>query len=424
MLKFLRDTRSSLVTWTLRRRFARSDGATIFTDLSKVPSSLTWPLERIGLDLTPRLDALRSDDSLTRLASLGGITAWLVTGDRQVKEVLANSADFSNDFRHLAGGNAEATPGGLGFADPPDHSRLRRLLTPEFTMRRLARLKPRISAIVDEQLDNMAQAEGPVDLWRDFALPVPTLTICELLGVPYEERDRFQRLAAGRFDLESAGARDSVAMISQALDYLLDLIRRKRSSPGNGLLDALIRDHGAEVTDRELAGLADGILTGGLETSASMIALGALSLLRHRDAGGGLEWESNTDRYVEELLRYLTPVQMAFPRFAARPIRLGETTVQAGDLVLCSLSAANRDDRKGAGMNEFEAVRQVSPHLAFGYGIHRCVGAELARMELRTVFPALFRRFPDLRPEHNWDDPAFRKKSIVYGVDSLRVVLQ
>jgi cytochrome P450 len=413
-----------LVTWAVRRRLARSDGGANFSDLSKVPNSLTWPLERTGLDLTPRLAALRSDDSLTRLAGLGGITAWLATGRRQVKDVLANSADFSNDFRHLAGGDIEATPGGLGFADPPDHTRLRRLLTPEFTMRRLARLQPRISAIVDGQLDVMARAGGPVDLWRDFALPVPTLTICELLGVPYEDRDRFQRLAAGRFDLESAGARESVAMMSEALDYLLDLVRRKRSSPGNGLLDALIRDHGDDVTDKELAGLADGILTGGLETSASMIALGVLTLLRHRDAGVDLDWDTGTDRYVEELLRFLTPVQVAFPRFAARPVQLGETTVQAGDLVVCSLSAANRDEREGAGMNEFDTERQTSPHVAFGYGIHRCVGAELARMELRTVFPALFRRFPDLRLENDGDDLAFRKKSIVYGVDSLRVVPQ
>jgi cytochrome P450 len=263
----------------------------------------------------------------------------------------------------------------------------------------------------------MAAADGPVDLWQAFALPIPSLTICELLGVPYAERAEFQQLSTARFDL-AGDPQQSLGAMSQSVSYLLDLVARQRAAPGDGLLGSLIREHGGDLDDLELAGLADGVLTGGLETSASMLALGALVLMTNPSA-----LDHGLDRFVEELLRYLTVVQVAFPRFATRDLTIGGVDIRAGDAVVCSLSGANRDGSLGTGMDRFDPGRPTAPHLAFGYGIHRCVGAELARMELRAAYPALRRHFPRMRLLGDPADLSFRKTSIVYGVDALPVLL-
>jgi cytochrome P450 len=392
-----------------------------------LPDSVLWPLRRHGLDPVPELGRRCAEEPVSRLAVPFGVRVWLVTGYDEVKAALGRVEGFSNDFSNLAGATGVGVhhnPGGLGFADPPVHTRLRRLLTPEFTMRRLTRLSPRIDAIVAQVLDAMEDGDAPVDLWRSFALPIPSLTICELLGVPYDERTSFQELSTARFDL-SSGANVSLGAIGQSLSYLRDLVSRERAQPGDGLIGALIREHGDAVDDEELTGLADGILTGGLETTASMLALGALVLLRDSETAMQIRGQDGepANRFVEELLRYLSVVQVAFPRFATHSMQLGETSVAAGDVVVCVLSAANRDCADGTG-GDFDPTRLPRPHLAFGYGIHRCVGAELARMELRVAYPALVRRFPDMRLAVDPTQVPFRDASIVYGLESLPVLLR
>ncbi|WP_307849640.1 cytochrome P450 [Qaidamihabitans albus] len=398
-------------------------------DLSKMallPDSALLPLKRDGLDPVPELGRTREREPVSRLPIPFGMNVWLVTGHEEAKAVLSNTKQFSNDFTNLvgtAGAADEQNPGGLGFADPPDHTRLRRLLTPEFTMRRLSRLRPGIDAIVQEQLDAMAKADGPVDLVDYFALPIPSLVICELLGVPYEDREEFQHLSMARFDL-FGGAGASLGAISESLTYLLGVVHKQRENPGDGLLGMIIKEHGDEVSDRELAGLADGVLTGGFETTASMLALGALVLLRDPESFKLVrEDDDSIAAFVEELLRYLTVVQVAFPRFAREEVEVAGTTIAAGDVVLCSLSGANRDEVLGTDMERFDRDRAPAPHLAFGYGAHRCIGAELARMELRAAYPALVRRFPDMRLQVPPEQLEFRKASIVYGVESLPVLL-
>lgn len=288
---------------------------------------------------------------------------------------------------------------------------------------RLGGLTPRIDEIVAEQLDAMAATDGPVDLWQAFALPIPSLTICELLGVSYEDREDFQRLSTARFDL-FGGASASLGAMTESLTYLLDIVKKQREEPGDGLLGMLIKEHGDEISDRELAGLADGVLTGGLETTASMLALGALVLLRDEKAFDAVRGDDESvHRFVEELLRYLTVVQMAFPRFAKQDMEIGGVHIAEGDIVLVSLSVADRDPKLGPDMEKFDATREPTSHLAFSYGIHRCIGAELARMELRTAYPALVRRFPNLRLAVPAEELAFRKVSIVYGLDELPVLV-
>lgn len=385
------------------------------------------PMRRDGLDPVRALGEIRETEPISKIALPFGMTAWLVSGYDEAKAVLGKPSGFSNDFTNLIGDTGfteEQNPGGLGFADPPVHTRLRKALTPEFTMRRLSRLTPRIAAIIDEQLDAMAATEGPVDLATAFALPIPSLTICELLGVPYEDREEFQRLSTARFDL-FGGANASLGAITESLSYLMEVVRKQREAPGDGLLGMLVKEHGDEIDDRELAGLADGLLTGGLETTASMIALGAVVLLRDPERFAKVRDDDEAiDRFVEELLRYLTVVQVAFPRFAREDIEIAGTRIGKGDIVIVSLSAANRDASLGTDMERFDPDRESTPsHLAFGYGMHRCIGAELAKMELRAAYPALIRRFPNMRLAVGDEELAYRKLSIVYGVDALPVVL-
>jgi cytochrome P450 len=416
--------------WLARRFLFRTagNGAGGVLDVASLPDSVLWPLRRNGLDPVPELGRRCAEEPVSRLAVPFGVRAWLVTGAEEAKAVLGRAEGFSNDFGNLAGTagvGVDHNPGGLGFADPPVHTRLRRLLTPEFTMRRLARLAPRIDAIVAQTLDAMEDLDGPVDLWRSFALPIPSLTICELLGVPYDERARFQKFSAARFDL-AGGAGVSLDAMGQSLSYLGDLVVRQRAQPGDGLIGALIREHGDAIDDQELAGLADGVLTGGLETTASMLALGALVLLRDDRAATLVRGDDSdaVNRLVEELLRYLSVVQVAFPRFATRDMHIGGASIETGDIVVCVLSAANRD-RAGEGSgDDFDPTRPSRPQLAFGYGVHRCVGAELARMELRVAYPALARRFPGMRLAIDPTRVPFRDASIVYGLESLPVLLR
>jgi len=380
---------------------------------------------RDGLDPVPELARAREQEPVSKLEFPGGGTAWLVTRYDDVRAVLSDTDRFSNDFGNVSAASdqeGETDPGGLGFRDPPEHTRLRKLLTPEFTVRRLRRLTPRIEAIVAEHLDALEAAGPPADLVPAFAFPIPSLVVCELLGVPYTERADFMRRSGDRFDF-TASPEAAIAATNESVAYLQDLVVRERKNPGDGLLGMLIREHGDDVDDRVLAGLADGMLTGGHDTTASMLALGTLVLLRDPDLAALVRsGDERVNDVVEELLRYLSVVQVPFPRLTREEVELGGQRIGAGELVLCSLSSANRDSALGADMDRVNPDRaDPAPHLAFGYGAHHCVGAQLARMEMRIAYPALLRRFPELRLAVPDEQVAFREFSVVYGVTGLPV---
>jgi cytochrome P450 len=399
------------------------------SQLDKVPDSLAWPLHRDGPDPVARLGELREQSPVAKLTSFLGMNVWIVTGEAEARQVLADTTSYSTDIRPfmgLRGSTTDGDIGGLGFTDPPEHTRLRKLLTPEFTMRRLERLRPRIADIVEKQLDEIerraAENDGVVDLVPTFAFPIPFLVICELLGLPDEDRETFRQLGSARFDV-SYGGQGVFGAVSDSRRFLMEATRKQRDRPGDGLIGQIIREHGDEINDFDLGGLADGVFTGGLETSASMLALGTAVLMDHPDDFRRVGTDpSVVDRTVEELLRYLTVVQIAFPRFPKAVVEVGGQRISPGDVVICQLAGANRDPRIGARMDAFDLSRPVTSHLAFGHGFHRCVGAELARMELRTAFPAIARRFPDLSLATDHVD--YRQMSIVYGVDALPVRLQ
>jgi cytochrome P450 len=398
--------------------------------LARFPDEALMPLRREGLDPVPALAAVRDREPVSRLKMPLGLRGWLVTGYEESRAVLAaDTKTFSNDFGNMIGKvgiGAEQDPGGLGFADPPHHTRLRKLLAPHFTTRALARRSDRVRQIIDDALDDMARAGGSaptVDLQKHFALQIPSRVIMELLGIDDTDRDEFQRLSAERFDF-AGGAAKSLDVIQQSIDLLRDIVAKQRVTPGPGLIGAILAEHGDDIGDVELAGLADGVLTGGLETTVSMLALGAIVLLQDPDLFRAVhDDDAAAEPFVEELLRYLTVVQVGFPRFAVRDTVLGGKSIFAGDVVLCSLSGANRDARLGPDMGRVRLDRPPVSHLAFGHGLHRCVGAELARIELRMAYPMLVRRFPGLRLGVPADELRYRELSFVYGLEALPVVL-
>jgi cytochrome P450 len=382
------------------------------------------PLRRDGLDPVAELGERRRQAPISKLTRVLGTNVWLVAGYQEAKGVLGDHGSFSNDIRALVG-RADATGseaiGGLGSTDAPDHTRLRKLLTPEFTMRKLRELEPRIVQIVDEQLDVLNAAGPGADLVQTFAFPIPFRIICELLGLPEGDRERFREIGHARFDA-TAGVGGLFGAMSDSREFLIDAVAQQRRAPGGGLIGSLLRRHGDDLSDVELGGLADGVFTGGFETSASMLALGAVTLLEHPDQYARLRDDDEAvEPIVDELLRYLTVVQVAFPRIARHDVTLHGASVSKGDVVLCSLSGANRDVEFGGDADAFNPSRNPHSHLAFGHGLHRCVGSELGKMELRIALRALAHRFPDLSLAVDRSELAFHDLSIVHGIGSLPV---
>jgi len=395
--------------------------------ISFIPEPTKVPLQRNVMDPVPRIAEIRATEPMHKLDLPFNFRAFLVTGYEESRRILTDRDSYSNDIRHMFHGDGPATSddiGGLGFTDPPLHTRLRKIVTPEFTMRRLARLEPMISEIVDRQLDNLAAEGSGADMAKHVAFPVPFQTICALLGLDYDDRDAFEKLGSARFDATNGGAA-AFGAVSEQREFLFEAVAKQRKEPGPGLIGQILRDEGDLISDIDLAGLADGVFTGGFETTAGMIALGTIVLLRDPEYAALIRKgdPEDVDRIVEELLRYLSVVQVAFPRFAKQDMMLFGKQLRAGDVVLASLSGANRDPSSaGERPDEFDPHRiPASGHLAFGHGIHRCIGAELARMELRIALPRLFQRFPDLALAKPQEELSFRQLSFVYGVDELPV---
>ncbi len=421
------------IVGTLKRRvaarlLARStrDGIDL-RKLRFLPDSITMPLKRAGLDPLPEMAQVRAATPVVKLTEMFGKGIWLVSGYDEARALLALGDKLSNDlgqFVSQEGRDPSEQIGGLGMTDPPHHTVLRKHLTPEFTKHKLARLEPVIEQVVEARLDAMDAAGPVVDLVDQFAFPIPFEVICELLGLPVDDRARFHSLGAARFDLTQGGA-GVFGAAAHTREFLISQVARQRLDPGDGLIGSLLRDHGDELDDVTLGGLADGVFLGGYETSASMLALGTYLLAQAPEAMAMLrEDDASVDRVVEELLRHLTVVQLAFLRFAREDLELGGQQIKAGDCLGISLLGANRDPALTQDPDTFDPRRDPTRHLAFGHGLHRCVGAELARMELRVALRALAHRFPDLEVAVADDGLDFRRLSAVYGVEKLPVRLR
>ncbi|MEV0050586.1 cytochrome P450 [Saccharopolyspora shandongensis] len=371
----------------------------------------------------------------TRTETAFGVSAWLVTRYEDVRAVLGDANRFSSAglVRHAdrASSRTDADPSDeLQFADaasfmvgqdPPEHTRLRRLLTPEFTMRRMRVLEPRVRAVVDDVLDGMQGAGPPLDLVKSFALPIPSLVICELLGVPYSDREMFQRLSSVQLQLTTSQDERTEAFLALR-SYLSDLVNRHRSAPDDDLIGMLIREHDEDISHDELVGIALVLLIAGHETTANALGTGTALLLEHPEQLAAIRDEpERVDDAVEELLRFLTPVHSGLPRTVMADTAVGGQEMHTGDLVVPSLPMANRDLSLVTAPDDFDISREPVQHVAFGHGIHHCTGAPLARMELRIALPALLRRFPKLRLELSPADIRFRSMTAVHGVERLPV---
>jgi cytochrome P450 len=390
-------------------------------------------LRRQGeFDLDPSLVRMREEGRLAQITTVRGFPAWLVTRADDVRAMLADTHRFSNDLppdrlREVVGDEltdaeiAEARAGNLLGIDPPDHSRLRRMLTSSFTVRQMRRLEPWIAGIVDRHLDAMERAGAPVDLVEAFALPIPSLVICELLGVPYADRTEFQRRSNRLLDL-SLTPRERTEISRELRAFMADLVDAAVADPGAELLGALVREHGADLTRDELIGIGNLLLVAGHETTANMLGLGTLALLRHPDQLRLVrDHPEHVEAAVEELLRWLSIVTTGFVRITTEPVELGGVRLEAGEFVVASLAAANHDPALAPHPDALDLARGAIGHLAFGHGVHHCLGAPLARTEMRIAFPALLRRFPGLRLADPAQEVEMRRSSFIYGVARLPV---
>ena len=388
-------------------------------------------MRRDAFSPTAELREVRETDGVRTVTNSFGMQVYLVTRHEDIKDVLSDHERFSNARPPgfvVPGAppiseeeQASARAGNLLGLDPPEHQRLRRMLTPEFTIRRMKRLEPRIVEIVDAQLDAMENAGPPTDLVENFALPIPSLVICELLGVPYDDREDFQRRSARQLDL-SIPIPERLELQRQGRAYMASLVQRSRQQPGADILGMLVREHGDELTDGELIGVAGLLLLAGHETTSNMLGLGTLALLRHPEQLAAVR--DNPDAVgpaVEELLRWLSIVQSAIPRITTTDVEIAGTPISAGQLVFVSLPAGNRDPDFIDSPEVLDIRRGAPGHLAFGHGVHHCLGAPLARMEMRIAFPALLRRFPNLALAENFEDVQFRSFHFIYGLKSLEV---
>jgi cytochrome P450 len=388
-------------------------------------ADLPLHVQRDRFDPPAGISALRDEPGLERVTDSLGHPAWLVTRYDDAREVLGDATRFSNErlpaVRMPGVDPEEMRAGQLLALDPPEHTRLRRMLTGEFTVRRIRRLQPRIREIVEDHLDAMEQAGPPADLVPDFALPIPSLVICELLGVPYDDREAFQSRAGQQIDLTlPLEERGRVAVESRA--YMGELVDRAFAEPGDDMLGMLVREHGDDLTRTELVGVASLLLIAGHETTANMLAIGTLALLRHPEQAAVVRDDPDAAApAVEELMRFLSVVHTGVPRVATADTELAGQAVGEGDVLVVSLPAADRDRALVEDPDRLDVGRAAAPHVAFGHGVHHCLGAPLARTEMATAFPALLRRFPTLATTTDVERADFREGTFVYGMRSLTV---
>ncbi|WP_030243772.1 cytochrome P450 family protein [Streptomyces sp. NRRL S-350] len=381
-------------------------------------------------DPYPTYAALRRSGPVQELPGAGHRAGFVVTGYDEAKQALAHPGLSKDTHRFFAGKETgrslhPAVTRNLLATDPPDHTRLRRLVTKAFTPGAVDRLRPYIVESADALVDSWAPGEE-VDVIDGLAVPLPVTVICRLLGVPTADRDRVR---AWSTDLFAAGDNQRVDAASHALaDYLAALVASKRRTPDDALLSALVavRDgDGDHLTEQELVSLAVLLLVAGHETTTAAIGNAVLALLQHPRQSERLRSDPDRiERAVDELLRYDSAVAIATWRWAPEPVRVGGTDVPAGSPVSVSPGAANRDPARFADPDRLDLAREdAHAHLAFGHGIHRCLGAPLAHAEVATALRVLLTRFPGLRLGRPADQLRWRHSRLIRGLESLPVLL-
>ncbi|MER6152857.1 cytochrome P450 [Streptomyces hirsutus] len=393
-----------------------------------------YPLPRAAqcpLAPAPAVQELRAERPIAKVRIWNGSTPWLVTRHADQRALLpdprVSDDDLAPGFPHVNAHRAmiaPVTPRLITNTDAPEHTRLRRTVNGPFLVKRIEKMRAPVQRIVDDLIDTMLAGPRPVDLLTAFALPVPSLVIAELLGVPYEDHGFFQRSSS--LILDGASAPEEARRVSGELAaYLDDLIERKTDDPGEDVLSEMagrVRD--GEMSHTEAVHMGVAMLIAGHETTATMISLGTLALFEHP---GQLALLRETDdpkliaNAVDELLRYLSIVQTGVRRVAKEDIGIGSVVIRKGEGIVFDLHAANWDPEAFPEAERLDLTRPARIHQAFGYGPHQCLGQNLARLELQVAYGTLYRRIPTLRAAAPIEDLSFDRTGTTYGVHSLPV---
>jgi len=396
--------------------------------MTPTPEQRCFPMERESpYDPPPGILRLLREEPVSRVTLWDGHEAWLVTRYDDVRTLLTNP-DLSADVRRpgypkVSAALAHFTEGLLNHMDSPEHDVYRRMLAPDFMVKRVESLRGDVEKLVDYLLDAMQTHGSPVDLVASFAFPIPALVTCSILGVPYERKDFFVRCAEAF--LSGTSTAEAAAAAGRELHaYLGELIEAKKTAAGTDTLSRMVTEYVAsgQLDETVLVTLAELLLIAGFDTTANMIALGTLTLLRHPAQLEELKAEPGLwPGAVEELLRYLTITHRGRHRVATADIEVGGQLIRAGEGIIAAQDAANRDPDTFADPDVLDVHRDARHHLAFGHGVHQCIGAAVARVELQVAYARLFARFPGLQLAVPHDEIRFKHESSVYGVAELPV---
>ncbi|MEN3534587.1 cytochrome P450 [Microbispora sp. ZYX-F-249] len=376
------------------------------------------------LEISPGFGELRSRAPITKVTTAMGDEAWLVTGYAEIRQVFGDdrfgrshpdppsAARLSNNA--LLGG-----PTGDYATERSVHTRMRRLLSPAFSARRMRSLSDRVGALTGRLLDRLAEQGPPADLHAGLSLPLPIQVICELLGVPYEDRDRFRAMAEAMTDLRHP-ERSAAAQVEMNT-YTYEIVKAKRDHPAEDVYSDLAN---AALPEDDVARIAGGLLFAGHETTVNQIDYGVLLFLRNPAQRDALRSDpSLLDGAVEEIMRVASPSEHGLVRYAHEDVELAGVRIRAGELVMLSTPAANRDERVYPDPDSFDIRRRdPQPHVGFGHGPHHCLGASLARVELRAVFGSLFARFPTLALAVPYEELRAHTDRLAGGFDTLPVM--
>jgi len=404
------------------------------TDADATAAIPEYPMERDGrcpFAPPPGVMELAAAKPLSRVRIWDGSTPWLVTGYETARALFADSRVSVDDRRpgfphwnEMMRSTIYKRPRSVFTTDAEEHTKFRRMLSKPFTFKRVEGLRPAIQKITDDHIDKILAGPKPADLVTALALPVPSLVISEMLGVPYEDAEFFQEHANRGLD-RYAKAEDNMSKGMSLSQYLIKLVEAKMQNPAeDAVSDLAERVKAGEIDVKEAAQLGTGLLIAGHETTANMIGLGVLALLEHPEQADFLRSAEDPKAIataIEELMRYLSIIQNGQRRVAVEDIEIAGETIRAGEGIILDLAPANWDPATFPEPDRLDLQRSDAPQLGFGYGRHQCVGMQLARAELQIVFPTLLRRIPTLKLATTIDEIPFKHDRLAYGVYELPV---
>lgn len=398
-----------------------------FSNLEDPP---VFPFKRDSqFQLPPEYAIAREQCPVAPVKLWNGQRAWLLTKYKQYCDVLLDdrfSGEFARkDFPTVTEARYAIDKQEKAFVgmDNPRHDHFRRMFTKEFTTKRMLALRPKIEVLTDQLLDQIEAKGSPSDIVKDLAVELPALVMCDLFGSPYEDHTYIAKCAAGRHGL-SQSVSEAAKSADDLVEYCRQLIRKKQANPEDDMLSRVIADHleTGNLSSEQLANICSMILRAGHDTTINMISLGTLLLLEHPEELQKLKANMElVPSAVEEMLRFLSPVQFAPRRVALEEVEIAGAHIQPGDGIFAISASANRDPEEFPNPDSLNIEREASHHVSFGYGIHRCLGQQLARIELHVVFEKLFKRFPNMQVAEPVESLPFKYDSQIYGLYRLPV---